>query len=117
MPTSQASPRHEEEPTRWPVGGLESCSRLCRPPLEDAASAEIDREQRAVVRHGHGDGIFELARAIAPAAETAEKVAVRGELLNPMVVEVGGELLPLPVGAFTPRNGAIRRVRPGAAYW
>jgi hypothetical protein len=42
----------------------------------DAAIADIDREQRAVV--GHGDGIFELARAIATAAEIGEKAAVRG---------------------------------------
>ena len=63
-------------------------------PLLYPAFAEINRVYRTVVRDGDGNGVIELALAISFGAEACHKRPVRGELLNPMVVEVGRENVP-----------------------
>ncbi len=59
-----------------------------RPPLLYTVVQEVRDENGPVVRHRHGDGVAELARATAPASEAREKSAVGGELLDPVIVEV-----------------------------
>jgi hypothetical protein len=76
-----------------------------------AAIAKIDREQRTVARYGNRDGMLELAWATPLAAEAGEKGAVRGKLLNPMVVEVGGEDISFPVDRY-PGHGGEPAIEP-----
>lgn len=53
--------------------------------------AEVSDEDAAIAGHREANRMAELSGARALLAEAVEERAVRAELLDPMVVEVGGE--------------------------
>lgn len=68
------------------------------PPFFYSVIAKINCEHRSVACYGNCDCMIELPRPTAFAAETRQEGSVRGEFLNPMVVEVGCEYIPYLIG-------------------
>ncbi len=62
-----------------------------RPPFLNPLVAEVGDENRPVLGDGHGGWIFKFPRAVPPALETGQKGALRGEFLDPVIIEAGHE--------------------------
>ena len=74
-------------------------------PFLHTVVAEIGSEYRAIVSHGHGDGVLKLPVAAPFGAETAQKYAIGREFLNPVIIEVSSEYIPVLVNGNAGHRG------------
>ena len=74
------------------------------PPLLDAVVAVIGDEDRAVLGHRDGDRLVEVPAFATAFTKGGEKCPIPGKHLDTVIVEVGGEDVPVAVNGYAGRN-------------